>query len=138
MNIKDISRRHKKIMLCCCFLYVVILIIAAAVASLIDWGGFIEFGFPMYLLIFAIFSSPVLFTLLNGATFISELVIYKSAIGDAKRFRYCAFSALLWELFSLMIPFSMHYSMLDKLLLPMMLCALVSILLRIVGVTFNH
>ncbi len=114
-------------------IYALCLVIASAVAAAHDKGGFFEFGFGLYLLIFAVFSLPLYFTAVNVLTVIKEFTVFKIT-GYRRRFRFCVFSAVLFELSSLMIPIAAGYSYLDKLLFPMLACAVLSVMVYVIGV----
>lgn len=114
-------------------IYALCLSIASAVISVTDEGSFIDFGFGMYLLIFAVYSLPLYFTAINALTLIKEYTIYKMT-GYRRRFRLCILSAILWELASLTLPTALHYSHLDKLIFPMASCAVLSVLVYVIGV----
>lgn len=57
--------------------YIASLIIISFISEKLDKGGFFEFDFPFYLLIFTIMTAPFAVLLFGTALIIKEIILYK-------------------------------------------------------------
>ncbi|MBQ9922174.1 MAG: hypothetical protein IJO52_08300 [Clostridia bacterium] len=76
-KIKKFKRIYNLSLITSGFLYIAALIIISFVSEQLDRGGFFEFDFPFYLLIFTLMTAPFAVLIFGAALIVKEIILYK-------------------------------------------------------------
>ena len=83
-RIKRFKRIYNISLISSGILYITALIIISFISEQLDRGGFLEFDFPFYLLIFTLMTAPFAVLLFGAALIIKEIILYKKFKTDRR------------------------------------------------------